>query len=242
MSFHAMSGPTVGRLGSSGRRGEVAGMGISQLEALSESTRRAICADLAGSDFSPSELAELRLKAKNTITHHLEMLNGVGLVDSRRSSGDGRQRYVSLTERGGQLFPPNDVIESPTFVCWNGAERSQLAATIWHRLAGQSRRAYGIQPIGNVHPGIAFAAKKAGVSFRAFRPVAIQTEQLGSAVIVVCDRAWEHWARRGRPTAQRFVHWSIPNPRTGEGGRDSFRSVVEEISKRCKREASTIQP
>lgn len=48
--------------------------------------------ELTVSDRSPVELRRLLKVESNLLAHHLDVLDGVGLIERSRSSGDGRRR------------------------------------------------------------------------------------------------------------------------------------------------------
>jgi DNA-binding transcriptional ArsR family regulator len=64
--------------------------------ALGDSTRLMIVDELVRSDRSPVELGQLTGAESNLLAHHLDVLDEVGVITRRRSSGDGRRRYVHL--------------------------------------------------------------------------------------------------------------------------------------------------
>ena len=74
--------------------------------------RLAIVDELVGSDRSPVELRRLLGIESNLMAHHLDVLEGVGMIARTRSSGDGRRRYIHLIRAslvdlvpGGRLPP-----------------------------------------------------------------------------------------------------------------------------------------
>ena len=56
----------------------------------------AIVDELAVADRSPVELRRVTRTESNLLAHHLDVLEYVGLVRRKHSSGDGRRRYVQL--------------------------------------------------------------------------------------------------------------------------------------------------
>src|ERR687891_1177348 len=80
--------------------------------ALGEPARLAIVEALRLSDQSPSSLPEWLGIDSNLLAHHLDVLEGVGLIERIPSSGDRRRRYVRLTDHTLEnLFP-----SAPLFV------------------------------------------------------------------------------------------------------------------------------
>ena len=64
--------------------------------ALGDPIRLAIADELAISDRAPMELQAMFGLPSNLLSHHLDVLENVGLISRHRSSGDGRRRYVRL--------------------------------------------------------------------------------------------------------------------------------------------------
>lgn len=225
--------------------------------------RLAICNALGETDCSPTELAEAIGRPKNLVAYHLGLLRAAGMADWRRSDGDGRQKYVSLTGEGRSLFhlrrseQRTSPVRNPAFLCWNGADRSQLAAAIWQALTGDAANAFGLLPTGSVHPGVAVAAKKVGIPFEAFRPMAIRGPMTNyndaakhyvanGPTIVLCDRVWERRVRDCLPLSPRVLHWSIPDPRqtartTQDHRRVKFGEVVGDLLQRCEHAAGFMR-
>jgi ArsR family transcriptional regulator, arsenate/arsenite/antimonite-responsive transcriptional repressor / arsenate reductase (thioredoxin) len=74
--------------------------------ALGEPARLAIVEALRLSDQSPSSLGRWLGIDSNLMAHHLDVLEGVGLIERRASSGDRRRRYVRLTNHALENFFP----------------------------------------------------------------------------------------------------------------------------------------
>ena len=116
--------------------------------ALGDATRLAIVDELVCSDRSPFELrARLGLES-NLLAHHLDVLEGVGLIARTRSSGDGRRRYVRLrAEALDGLVPAGPLGPEPAlFVCTHNSARSQLAAGLWEQLTSMTAQSAGTHP------------------------------------------------------------------------------------------------
>ena len=64
--------------------------------ALADPARLHITDVLADGDASPSELAAMLAMPSNLLAHHLQVLEGAGLVTRRRSEGDRRRTYLRL--------------------------------------------------------------------------------------------------------------------------------------------------
>ena len=107
--------------------------------ALGEPARLAIVDELASSDRSPKELGEHLGILSNLLSHHLDVLEQVGIVARFSSAGDGRRKYVRLV-RGHLTFlpivgrlPQGDLL----FLCSRNSARSQLAASLWMARTGR---------------------------------------------------------------------------------------------------------
>ena len=103
---------------------------------MGDPVRLAIFDVLARSDRSPVELRRLIEVPSNLLAHHLDVLERVGLISRRASSGDGRRRYVHLERAGldGLLSPNAPPAQPVVFVCSHNSARSQLAAALWTRV------------------------------------------------------------------------------------------------------------
>jgi protein-tyrosine-phosphatase/DNA-binding transcriptional ArsR family regulator len=78
--------------------------------ALGEPVRLAIVEELIRSDRTPSFLAAHFGLGSNLLAHHLDVLERVGLVERRVSSGDRRRRYVRLRHH---TLPPQPITDPP---------------------------------------------------------------------------------------------------------------------------------
>jgi len=178
--------------------------------ALGDPGRLAIVDELAVSDRAPVELRRLVGLESNLLAHHLDVLEGVGLIKRSRSSGDGRRRYVHLLrERLDGLTPGRRVPVGPAlFVCSANSARSQLAAALWRDLAGSSADSAGTHPAEGVHPGAVAAAERAGLDLSSAEPRELApAERLAGLVVTVCDRAHEELDHDAS-----WLHWSVPDP------------------------------
>src|SRR5919106_6966219 len=95
--------------------------------ALADPIRLAIVDELAASDRTPGELGRLAGTPSNLVAHHLRVLEQRGIVERRRSIGDGRRAYLRLvTERlDGLIVRPALEADSVLFVCTRNSARSQ---------------------------------------------------------------------------------------------------------------------
>ena len=187
--------------------------------------------ELAVSDRSPVELRRLVGIESNLLAHHLDVLEGVGLIERSRSSGDGRRRYVHLLrDRFNSLVPGRPVDIGPAlFVCSANSARSQLAAALWRDLTGAPADSAGTHPAKRVHPGAIAAAERAGLDLSDAEPRQLAPDvALPPLVITVCDRAHEEVAGDGS-----WWHWSIPDP-VPVGTKAAFDAALRELRERIE--------
>ena len=194
--------------------------------ALGEPARLAIVDELVRSDRSPVELRRLVNIESNLLAHHLDVLEGVGMIYRSRSSGDGRRRYVHLVHGVLiELIPGEPVAAGKAlFVCSANSARSQLAAALWRTLAGAPAESAGTHPAAQVHPSARAAAKRAGLDLGDAMPKSLDSvRKMPAIVVTVCDQAHEelepddHW-----------LHWSIPDP-VADGSREAFDNTLSEL-------------
>ena len=81
--------------------------------ALGDPIRLAIVDELTASDRSPVELRRLTGSESNLLAHHLDVLEDVGLIARKRSSGDQRRRYVQLQRRCARRACPGRTLPPP---------------------------------------------------------------------------------------------------------------------------------
>ena len=190
--------------------------------ALGEPARLAIVDELRVTDRSPGELANLLHLSTNLLTHHLDVLESLGLIERISSSGDRRRKYVRL--RHG---PPAalDTVSPPRpartlFLCTHNSARSQLAAALWTTRTGTPAESAGTHPAERVHRGAIAAGRRAGLDLRDAIPRMIDVIDPGAQVVTVCDRAHEEL---DAPAS--WWHWSIPDP-VERGTPEAFDAVV----------------
>lgn len=211
--------------------------------ALAEPHRLAIVDALALTDRTPGALAELTGLGMNLLAFHLGVLEAAGLVTRRRSTGDGRRRYVTLhpdeldrSGAGRARACADDVGESADisrvlFVCTQNSARSQLAAALWRGRTGLIGESAGTAPARSVHPLAVAIAGSRGVDLsratpRGYDDVTVRPD----LVVTVCDRAFES----GLPFPDRpTLHWSILDPAT-EGTPAAFARAYDEVAERIE--------
>ncbi len=196
--------------------------------ALGEPVRLAIVDELAVSDRSPTELTHRLGIASNLLAHHLDVLEGVGLVARSGSAGDARRKYVRLVRPAlvglgvAGAAPRGDLL----FLCSQNSARSQLAAALWTARTGRPADSAGTHPAPHVHRGAVAAARRAGITLAGATPRALTEVPADAQVITVCDRAHEELAPD--PT---WWHWSIPDP-VAAGTDAAFDAVIAELEAR----------
>lgn len=74
----------------------------SRMRALADPTRLVVAAALReAGELCGCDLAWISERSQNLVSHHLRVLKGEGLAESRR---EGKMVFYSLTEDGGRLF------------------------------------------------------------------------------------------------------------------------------------------
>ena len=207
--------------------------------ALGEPHRLAIVDALTLTDRAPGELEELTGTASNLLAHHLAVLEEAGIVERRRSEGDGRRRYVRLRTDGLHdlaLRPPPVSAASVLFVCSHNAARSQLAAALWRSRSSVAVASAGTEPADAVHPDAVAVARDRGLDLGHARPRRYDEVQAADLVVSVCDRAGEDI----RPEAPVRLHWSIPDP-IRAGGPAAFRAAFDQLAPRIDLLARAIE-
>jgi ArsR family transcriptional regulator, arsenate/arsenite/antimonite-responsive transcriptional repressor / arsenate reductase (thioredoxin) len=199
--------------------------------ALGDPVRLALVDELALSDRAPVELCRLLGIGSNLLAHHLDVLEGVGLIERTRSSGDARRRYVRLVPDAlADLTPGRNVAAGPAlFVCTANSARSQLAAALWTDMTGAPADSAGTEPAARVHPGAVAAARRAGLDLSDATPRALSADEaLPPLVVTVCDQA--HEAAADDPT---WLHWSVPDP-VPAATRATFDHTVGDLRRRIR--------
>lgn len=196
--------------------------------ALSDPLRLAIVDELAVSDRSPRELATRLEIGTNLLSHHLDVLETVGLIARSGSAGDRRRKYVRLLRApfAGLGLHGRGPAGPMLFLCSQNSARSQLAAALWSKRTGRPARSAGTRPADRVHPGAVAAARRAGVSLRGARPERLDAVPAGVQVVTVCDLAHEELV-----AADDWWHWSIPDPVAADTDA-AFDAVVDELEDR----------
>lgn len=205
--------------------------------ALADPIRVAIVDELGTSDRTPTELGRSLGIPSNLMAHHLRILEQRGVVERRRSIGDGRRAYVHLlAERlDGLTIRQMFLTESMIFVCTRNSARSQLAAAMWNRSRSSvGAGSAGTHPNGRVHPRAIRVGRQRGLDLAGAIPRPLDLVSVGHSLIVtVCDQAREELADRVS------IHWSVRDP-VEIGTDDAFQSAADEIAWRVKRLSEAI--
>lgn len=198
--------------------------------ALGEPRRLRIVDELAVSDRTFQELADLVGLPGNAAAHHLQVLEAAGLIERRVSDGDRRRRYVRLRrERLADGVRELDAdVPLVLFVCTHNAARSQFAAALWRQRTGHTAVSAGMDPAPRIRSEAVRAAAELGVDLAGARPKGYEAvERAPDLVVSVCDRARE----AGLPFDAPSLHWSVPDP-ARVGTLPAFRSAFREIAQR----------
>ena len=195
--------------------------------ALADVARLRVVDALALGDLSPHELGERLGLASNLLAHHLKVLENAGLIERRRSEGDGRRSYVRPVaeavpagRQDAELLAPRVV-----FVCTANSARSQLAEHVWRAHTSIDVTSAGTLPADGVAPGAVAVAAAHGLDLSGARPRTLDDVACPADLrITVCDRARESLASTD-------LHWSVPDP-VRVGTLDAFEAAFDEISHR----------
>lgn len=207
--------------------------------ALADPIRVAIVDELGISDRTPTELGYTLGVASNLMAHHLRVLEQRGVVERRRSIGDGRRAYIHLRADHvvEAMVRPTYSAELVLFVCTRNSARSQLAAAMWNRTRTfVHAESAGTHPNGQVHPRAIHIGRQQGLDLtsavpRLLDPVSAKDE----LIVTVCDQAREELADRVT------LHWSVRDP-VAIGTHDAFQEAAEEISWRVQRLHEAVGP
>jgi protein-tyrosine-phosphatase len=198
--------------------------------ALGEPARLAIVEALRLSDQSPSSLGRWLGIDTNLLAHHLDILEGVGLIQRIVSSGDKRRKYVRLTDHALEnLFPAAPLlVKAILFVCTHNSARSPLAAALWNRKSAVHAESAGTHPSNQVHPLAVEVAARHGIDLADAVPRPLSQVTLSpDLVVTVCDRAHEELG----PTEELRIHWSVPDP-ADSGTLEAFEAAMQMLYQR----------
>ena len=215
-----------------------------------------LLSELARSDRLVQELASRVGEAQNLVSYHLGKLRDGRLVNARRSAADRRDTYYGLdlgrvgsllSAAGGALHPGlrlappqrDDALVGARvlFLCTGNSARSPMAEALARALSGGAIEAFsaGSHP-RPLHPNaIRVMREDHGLDIAGHAPRSLDlfADQRFDWVISLCDRVREVCPEL--PGHPETVHWSLPNPVTGEPDDVTwplFRQTAAELSTR----------
>ncbi|WP_425307814.1 arsenate reductase ArsC [Ammonicoccus fulvus] len=137
-----------------------------------------------------------------------------------------RDRLAALAEAEGREFRPVPVI---LYACVHNAGRSQFAAFVTKRLAGDRVhvRAAGMHPTGDVNPAVAEVLAERGIEINRDFPTGTPYDIEDAADIVV-----DMGADLPKFPARRVIAWDIEDP----AGRrvEAVRRICDDIERRVR--------
>lgn len=195
-----------------------------------------LLSELARSDRLVSELTGLVGEPQNLVSYHLGKLRDGGLVSARRSSADRRDAYYTLdlariggllSGAGAALHPGLRLAASGDaepgaakvlFLCTGNSARSQMAEAFVRARAGGVVEAHsaGSHP-KPMHPNaLRVMRDEHGIELgaQASKHLDVYAGQRFDTVVSLCDRVREVCPEF--PDHPETIHWSIPNPATGD--------------------------
>jgi protein-tyrosine-phosphatase len=195
-----------------------------------------LLAELARSDRRVHELTGLTGEPQNLVSYHLGKLREGRLVSARRSDADRRDAYYTvdltrigglLASAGGALHPglrlattrgPAPAAARVLFLCTGNSARSQMAEALVRSLSDGAVEACsaGSHP-KPLHPNaVRVMREEHGIDLagQLSKHVDVFAGRRFDRVISLCDRVREVCPEF--PDHPETIHWSIPNPATGE--------------------------
>jgi protein-tyrosine-phosphatase len=196
--------------------------------ALSDPARLRIVDLLGLGDLSPTDIQQLLAMPSNLVAHHLNVLEGEGMISRSRSEADRRRRYVRLVPTAFDGLSPGAIGSAHriVFVCTANSARSPLAAALWKRHSRIPAASAGTRPAQRIEPGAVAAAHRHDLALRLTKPrLLAEVLTAEDFVVTVCDNAHELLGNLGG------LHWSIPDPvRTGTDA--AFDAALEDLAQR----------
>jgi arsenate reductase (thioredoxin) len=125
------------------------------------------------------------------------------------------------------------------FVCVRNAGRSQMAAALLERIAGDGVRVVsaGTRPADEVHPNVVAAMREVGIDLSEARPRRLEDEAVREADVVVtmgCGDECPFYP------GKRYEDWDLPDP----AGRpvEEVRAIRDEIERRVRDLLGSLSP
>ncbi|HSV03963.1 MAG TPA: helix-turn-helix domain-containing protein [Phenylobacterium sp.] len=226
------------------------------LQLAAHPVRWRLLTELARSDRGVSELTQRLGEPQNLVSYHLGKLRDGRLVAARRSSADRRDTYYGLdlarlgdllSAAGGALHPglrlSRPLREAPPrrarvlFLCTGNSARSPMAEALARARSGGAVEAVsaGSHP-RPLHPNALRVMREMyglDLAAHASKPLQAYADQSFDYVISLCDRVREVCPEF--PGDPQTVHWSLPNPATGEPDEVTyplFQETAAELARR----------
>jgi arsenate reductase len=125
------------------------------------------------------------------------------------------------------------------FVCVRNAGRSQMAAALLERIAGDEVRVLsaGTQPADDVHPNVVTAMREVGIDLSEARPRRLEDDAVREADVVItmgCGDECPFYPGR------RYEDWELPDP----AGKpvEEVRAIRDEIERRVRELLDSLSP
>jgi protein-tyrosine-phosphatase/DNA-binding transcriptional ArsR family regulator len=208
------------------------------LQLVAHPVRWRLLRELAHSDRAVHELTELVDERQNLVSYHLRQLGSAGVVRSRHSSADRRDRYYAidlmrcgelLQVSGASLHPALRLAPPPPearrisnhsrrrprvlFLCTGNSARSQMAEALLARMSdGAVEAASAGSDPKPLHRNAVRVMRKRGIDISGNRSKHLRelSSQRFDVVITLCDRVREVCPEF--PSHPDLVHWSVPDP------------------------------
>jgi protein-tyrosine-phosphatase/DNA-binding transcriptional ArsR family regulator len=218
--------------------------------------------ELVESDRAVRELTERLDARQNLVSYHLRQLGDAGVVRSRHSSADRRDRYYTvdlmrcgelLQVSGASLHPALRFVPVPQeagdvgrgsrprprvlFLCTGNSARSQMAEALLVQMSNGTVDAAsaGSSP-KPLHPNAVSVMRERGIDISGHRSKHLTefASQRFDAVVTLCDRVREVCPQF--PSHPHLVHWSVPDPALAgpndQASYASFEEVAAELETR----------
>ncbi|MGE0877791.1 MAG: MarR family transcriptional regulator [Acidimicrobiia bacterium] len=207
--------------------------------------------ELGRSDRTVGELTTLLDTKQSLVSYHLSLLNEAGLVTSRSSSADRRDRYYAVDTEAceaqldaglralrtgltvSSTEPSRTRQQRVLFLCTGNSARSQIAEALANAWPGGAFKAFsaGSHP-KELHPNAVRVLRKRGIDISGVRTKHLDefANRRFDLVITLCDKVREVCPPfPDRPTA---VHWSIADPALERY--PAFEALADDIERRLR--------
>jgi arsenate reductase (thioredoxin) len=123
------------------------------------------------------------------------------------------------------------------FVCVHNAGRSQMAAALLERLAGDRVRVLsaGTHPTDDIHPNVVAAMREAGIDLSAARPRRLEDDAVREADVVItmgCGDECPFYP------GKRYEDWDLPDPASRPV--EEVRAIRDDIEARVRALLATL--